>query len=306
MNSAPLSKIDLNLLVVLDVLLRERSVGKTAERLNLTSSAVSHALRRLRTVFDNELLIRDGHRMVPTARALALADSLPALLHNIERTLAEPEAFDPATSTRVFRLAAPDFLSSLLPHLLKVTSEEAPEVSVEFSAYSPAAALDMQQGRFDALIAPAFKQTDDLRGEKIGVWPWKVYGRKNHPAFAQWSLEAWARFPHLQVSSSSPSGKSRIDQTASQLGVSRHIGAVVTHFAMAAPILAQTDMLLSVPSVAMQETAAVYGLDEQALPFHIPPIEFMLFRSATSGDKTDIRWFHNHLATAAQAFNDSQ
>ena len=68
MVNAPLSKIDLNLLVVLDVLLQEQSVSRTADRLHLTSSAVSHALKRLRTLFDNELLVREGRRMVPTAR----------------------------------------------------------------------------------------------------------------------------------------------------------------------------------------------------------------------------------------------
>jgi hypothetical protein len=75
MSAAPLSKIDLNLLVVLDVLLREKSVARTADRLNLTSSAVSHALKRLRVLFGNELLVRDGRRMVPTARAESLRSS---------------------------------------------------------------------------------------------------------------------------------------------------------------------------------------------------------------------------------------
>ena len=303
MNQVPLSKVDLNLLVVLDVLLRERSVGRTAERLNLTSSAVSHALRRLRTVFDNELLVRDGRHMVPTARAQALADTLPALLNTIERTFEEPEAFDPTTSTRVFRLAAPDFLSSMLPHLLKLVAEEAPRVGVEFAAYSPTTVLDMSHGRYDALIAPSFKQKDDLRGLKIGAWPWKVYGRNKHPAFDQWSLETWAGFPHLQVNASSPSGRNPIDRAAGELGASRHIGAVVTHFSMAAPILAQTEMLLSVPSVVMQEAATVYGLSQQEMPFDMPPLELTLFRSATTGDEPEIRWFHSHLATAAQALN---
>ena len=74
MSSPPLSKIDLNLLVVLDILLREKSVARTADRLNLTPSAVSHALKRLRLLFGNELLVRDGRRMVPTARGESLAE----------------------------------------------------------------------------------------------------------------------------------------------------------------------------------------------------------------------------------------
>lgn len=301
MNAPPLSKIDLNLLVVLDVLLREKSVARTADRLNLTSSAVSHALKRLRVLFGNELLVRDGRRMVPTARGESLADSLPALLTQVEHVLEPPEPFDPAYSNRTFRLAAPDFITSLLPHLLKLISEEAPGVRVELTAFSPAAVLDMGQGRFDALIAPSFKQKDDLRGTPIGAWPWFVYGRKNHPAFSDWSIETWGNYPHLQVSASASSGSSPIDRSAVDRGISRHIGAVITSFSMAAPVLAQTDLLLSVPSIAMEDAAHVYGLERRAVPFDLKPLELTLFRSATTGDQPEIRWFHEHVAAAAQA-----
>lgn len=306
MDPVPLAKVDLNLLVVLDVLLQERSIGRTAERLSLTSSAVSHALKRLRTTFDNELLVREGRQMVPTSRAQALAGTLPALLSNIERTFKEPEEFNPTISRRAFRLCAPDFMSSLLPHLLKVIAKEAPCVSVEFSAITPTVALDKQQGQFDAIIAPSFRQTDDLRAEKIGVWPWNVYGRKNHPAFSNWSIKAWASFPHLQIGSVSSSGQNPIERAASKHGESRRIGAIVTHFSMAAPILLQTDMLLSVPSVAMREAVSIYGLESRELPFEFSPLELALFRSATTGDKTEIRWFHRHIVSAVQALNFSE
>ena len=301
MVAPPLSKTDLNLLVVLDVLLRERSVGRAAAQLNLTSSAVSHALKRLRLLFDNELLVRDGRRMVPTARGQSLEETLPSLLAQVELTLAKPEPFDPAESTRSFRLAAPDFISSLLPHLLKVVEQEAPGVSVELVAVSPSAVLDMSQGKYDAIIAPSFKKKDDLRGETIGAWPWKVYGRKNHPAFASWSAESWMRFPHLQVSASSPSGRSPVDRVAMELGVKRQIGAVVTQFSMAAPILARTDMLLSVPSVTMKESADVYGLEKRDVPVDLDPLELSLFRSATTGDRPEILWFHQRVEEAAKA-----
>ncbi len=301
MPAPPLSKTDLNLLVVLDILLREKSVARTAEQLNLTSSAVSHALKRLRLLFDNELLVRDGRRMVPTARGQGLAETLPSILAQVEQTLATPQPFDPAGSTRSFRLAAPDFISSLLPHLLKVVAEDAPGVSVELAAVSPSVVLDMSQGQYDALIAPSFKQKDDLRGATIGAWPWMVYGRKNHPAFAKWSADMWIRFPHLQVSASSPSGRSSVDRAAMELGVKRRIGAVVTQFSMAAPILARTDMLLSVPSIAMDEAAGVYGLSKRDVPFHLDPLELSLFRSATTGDRPEILWFHQRIEAAAKA-----
>lgn len=305
MSAVPLSKIDLNLLVVLDVLLREKSVGGAADRLNLTSSAVSHALKRLRLLFDNELLVRDGRRMVPTARGQSLTETLPTLLAKVEITLAEPDPFDPVTSTRSFRLAAPDFISPLLPRLLKSITAKAPGVSVQVFAVPPTATVDMQIGRYDALIAPSFRQTDDLRGIALGAWPWVTFGRKNHPGFANWSLESWAHFPHVLVSASPPSGRNPIDLAAAKLGVTRKIGAIVPHFSMAAPILAGTDMLMVVPSVAMHDLVAVYGLAQSSLPFEIPSLNFSLFHSATNGDEPASRWFRSHIEDAARTLGRS-
>lgn len=305
MSAPTLSKIDLNLLVVLDVLLQEKSVAQAAARLNLTSSAVSHALKRLRLLFDNELLVRDGRRMVPTARAELLAKTLPAVLNGIERTLMAPETFDPATSSRVFRLAAPDFFSPLVPLLLKRVSEEAPKIQLEVSALPENGMADLKQGRFDALIAPSFKQSDEFRGTVLGSWPWVVFGRADHPAFTDWSLEAWARFPHLQIGRGISTNGSPIDREVTPLGVSRRIGAVLTHFSMAPPVLAETDMLLSVPAVALQDAARTYGLAQRALPFDMTPLELMLFRSAAMGDEPEIRWFHAHVSAAAHTLTNS-
>lgn len=298
LTAPPLFKTDLNLLVILDVLLREKSVGRAADELNLTSSAVSHALKRLRMLFDNELLVRDGRRMVPTARGHSLSETLPILLAQVESTLAEPEPFDPATSEKTFRLAAPDFISPLLPRVLKSIAGKAPGVSVQVFAFSPTATVDMQTGRYDALIMPSFRQTDDLRGIELGAWPWVTFGRRDHPAFLDWSPESWARFPHVLVSASPPSGRSPVDLAASKLGVTRKIGAIVPHFSMAAPILAGTDMLLVVPSVAMHDLSAVYGLMQRNLPFEIPSLNFSLFHSATRGDESASQWFRSHIAEA--------
>lgn len=305
MISPNLSKIDLNLLVVLDVLLREKSVAQTAARLNLTSSAVSHSLKRLRLLFDNELLVRDGRRMMPTARAQSLSETLPILLAQVRNTIAEPVPFDPTTAEHTFRLAAPDFISPLLPCVLKSIAAKAPNVSVQVFAVSPTATLDMQTGRYDALIWPTFRQTDDMRGIELGAWPWVTFGRKDHPAFANWSLESWARFPHVLVSASPPSGRNPIDLAASKLGVSRKIGAIVPYFSMAAPILTETDMLMVVPSVTMREFAAVYGLAQCSLPFDIPALRFSLFHSATNGDEPASRWFRSHIEDAARSLGGS-
>lgn len=294
-----LRDVDLNLLVVLDVLLRQRSVTRAAERLHVTRSAVSHALGRLREVFGDELLVRDGRQMRPTVRAEGLAETLPRVLKQLERALAGPEPFRPEQSTRTFRLAAPDFIAPLVPQLLQDVGKAAPAVRVELAPFSRGVIRELAEGRYDALIAPSATKHEGLRGEVLGTWPWAVYGRRGHPAFGAWSLEAWAAYPHLQVRTTVLRGKGPIAHRAAQHGIERVVGAVVPQFTMAAPILAQTDLLLTVPSVIMPRPAAVYGLERHEPPLDLPRMGLSLFRSAAVGDEPGVRWFLERVAAAA-------
>jgi DNA-binding transcriptional LysR family regulator len=108
MNQIDLRQFDLNLLVVFDVLMTEWSVTRAAERLGRTQSAVSHSLSRLREQFGDPLLTKGGARMQPTALALNLIEQARPMLGGIQRVLSPQQMFDPKSSSRVFRLAAPD------------------------------------------------------------------------------------------------------------------------------------------------------------------------------------------------------
>src|SRR5215469_8983896 len=131
MNEIDLRRFDLNLLVVFDVLMNERSVTRAAERLGRTQSAVSHALSRLREQFGDPLLLKGGVRMQPTALALELIEQARPMLGGIARVLSPQHIFDPAASSRVFRLAAPDFMLSLFSDLMARLAGDAPRVAVE-------------------------------------------------------------------------------------------------------------------------------------------------------------------------------
>lgn len=114
MNNIDLSRADLNLLVVFEAILAERHVGRAAGRLNLTSSAVSHGLGRLRRLFDDPLFLRTPRGVVPTERAMALAEPLADVLARVRGVIAIAEPFDPATSTRRFTIGASDGVSAVL------------------------------------------------------------------------------------------------------------------------------------------------------------------------------------------------
>lgn len=293
MNSIPLRDVDLNLLVILDILLQEKSVSRSAQRLHLTPSAVSHALGRLRKLFDDELLIRDGRRMNPTVRGQELSTSLPRVLRHLADTLAGPKAFDFAHSNRTFRLVAPDFIA---PLVLVEVARVAPGVRVEWNPNSSTTAQDLSQGHYDALLASSALHSDGLRKTEVGTWPWRVYGRGGHPAFEHWSLDAWSNYAHLQVGTSVMPGQGPIDKRVVDLNVTRRVTTVVPYFSMAAAVLAETDLLLSVPSVTLDSTAEKYLLESRDLPFDMPPMSLSVFRSATHGNESGVRWFLERIA----------
>jgi len=297
MTPEQLREIDLNQLVVLDVLLQERSVTLAAQRLHLTPSAVSHALKRLRELFDDELLVRDGRRMSPTVRAHELSETIPRALRHLAHTLVAPEPFSPATSTRTFRLAGPDFIA---PLVLQAVGKVAPQVRVEWAPTTSMAVQELTRDHYDALIGSSAFKHEGLRGQSLGEWPWRVFGRSGHPAFNRWSLEAWCAYPHLQIGTSIIRGHGPIDRRLSELGISRRIGAVVPYFSMAAPVVAQTDLLLTVPSMSLHNAVEVYHLDQRAVPFELPPMNLSLFRSATGGQEKGVRWFLERIEAACE------
>src|SRR5215468_2449175 len=134
MNQIDLRHFDLNLLVVFDVLMSERSVTRAAERLGRTQSAVSHSLSRLRQQFGDPLLTKGKARMQPTALALDLIEQARPMLGGIQRVLSPQHVFDPRSSTRTFHLSAPDFMVTLFTELMEKLRADAPSVSVEWTA----------------------------------------------------------------------------------------------------------------------------------------------------------------------------
>ena len=131
MNEIDLSRADLNLLVLFETVLAECHVGRAAERLNLTPSAVSHGLGRLRRMMNDPLFLRTPRGVVPTARAMALAEPVAEILARTRRVLASAAPFEPATSARRFVLGAPDGVSAVfLPGLLDTLARTAPGIDI--------------------------------------------------------------------------------------------------------------------------------------------------------------------------------
>ena len=138
LNKIDLARIDLNLLVLFEVVLGERHVGRAAARLNLTSSAVSHGLGRLRRLLNDPLFVRTPKGVVPTARALELAAPIAEMLARVRSVVATAEPFDPATSTRRFTIGAPDGASARSSRRFSPTlRERAPGIDIALRQLLP-------------------------------------------------------------------------------------------------------------------------------------------------------------------------
>lgn len=122
---------NLNLLPILRAVLRHRNLTRAAEALNITQSAVSNSLRQLRAHFGDELLLREGRRLRLTEKAKQLIEPLDAALGAVGQVMAAP-SFDPATSTRRFRVATADYVTAITaPEMAALMSREAPGVAVQ-------------------------------------------------------------------------------------------------------------------------------------------------------------------------------
>ena len=295
MNEIDLRRFDLNLLIVFEVLMTERSVSRAAERLGRTQSAVSHSLSRLRSQLGDPLLIKGGVRMQPTAVALDLIEQTRPMLRGIQRVLSPRYVFDPASSRRVFRVAAPDFMLTVFAHLLSRLRSEAPGVSAEWTAPREPTLLDVAEGQIDVAIVPAeLRLPEGVASEAVGVLGWRCYGRKKHPAFAKWNRQTWTRWPHLVVRVGD-SLTSPVNVAASAAGLDRTIAGWVPHFSAIAPVLANSDLLATLPVVAMVETMHAYDLESREVPFPIAPLPHVMVWSTTRSRDPAMNWLRDRL-----------
>ena len=290
-----LRRFDLNLLVVFEVLMAELSVTRAAERLGRTQSAVSHSLARLRAELGDPLLIKGGARMQPTPFALELLEQARPILRSIQRALSPRQAFDPATSRRLFRFAAPDFARALFTSLLARVRTEAPGACVEWAGARDPMLLEIAEGQLDVAIAPAgLRLPAGVTGEPIGALTWGCFARRGHPAFRQWGRKAWSRWPHVAVRVGD-SLASPVNAAAAAAGLNRTIAGWVPHFSGIAPVLADSDLIATLPAVAMTDTLRPYGLDSRPVPFPIDPLPHAMLWSAQRGREPEIAWLRDQL-----------
>ncbi len=248
MHEIDLSGIDLNLLLALHALLEERHVTRAAQRIGLSQSATSHALARLRELFADPLLVRSSQGMVLTPRAEQLIEPLRQTLAEIDRMLHPPD-FDPQLAQGTLRLAATDYATTvLLPAVLKRLSVEAPHLNLECHHWSDNTLSELRSGSLDlALTGPRQPDLSEFNFHKLFVEDFTSVVRAGHPlTTSELTLDTYIAWSHALVTLTD-SRAGYVDKVLAQHRVKRRIMLKLPHFLAAVTIVAQTDLVLTLP-----------------------------------------------------------
>ncbi len=308
-----ISSADLNLLVVFEVLLEERSVSRAARRVGLSQPALSNALRRLRDMFGDRLFIRTGRGMAPTPRALRLAGPVRNGLAHLQAALAGQAVFDPATSTRSFRLAMTDYAEWLLaPDLLRHLNREAPHAQiflrrVERIFVAPEA--ELREGGLDAAIG-SFPEVSALDAGTHARDLWHDRNvcilRKGHPSLrGPWTAEVFAASPQIGVFYR-PEPQGLIDNVLAGYGLRRRLQATAPHFLTVPYVVAGSDLIACVPARLAGRFRRLLPLVVREVPVPLPLFHARLVWHERNNEDPAQRWFREMIAVTSTALAASR
>jgi len=299
-----LNGVDLNLIRVLDAMLRERNTTHVGARIGLSQPAVSSALNRLRRMLGDALFVREGRRMVPTPFAQSLEEPLRQALDGIQRALSG-DAFDPARSTRLFRMLGDDYLSeNLLPRLVALLSTTAPGVRFQLLPVSLRPLADQfAEGSIDMAFKPADEEPPDwvehtlaLHGSPTAV------ASKNNKRLALAGikdrgiipLDLFCDMPQVFFG---PDGKlaGEEDVALARIGRRRRVVFTVPDFFSVGRVSAQTELLGTLPDKFALSIANELGLRIYSLPFKMNLIPLHLYWHRRHTGDLEHRWMRERI-----------
>ncbi len=313
LNQIDLSRTDLNLLVLFETVLAKRHVGQAAAALNLSPSAVSHGLGRLRRLLNDPLFLRTPRGVTPTDRALQIAPRIAEILDGVRGILDEIEPFDPATSTRRFRIGTPD--SALAVHgplLVQQVESAAPSVGLSLLHVLPSFRTSPGDGAFSHVLdqldersldlaalprladapLPARFLVRSLGGDRlVGVC------RPEHPFARRPSLETYCAARHVFMSLTGDR-TGVIDTVLAQLGQERTVMTTVPSAMLALLMAASADLVAGLPASLAEGQAARFGLVANPLPFELEltPLYAVVTRAAHAD--AGIAWLLDQVTRA--------
>ena len=295
-----LATFDLNLLLVFEAILRERSVTRAAEALNLSQPAMSHALNRLRWMLKDQLFVRTPAGMMPTPRAEQLALPVRKALDELQLAL-EPETFNPSTAERWFTIAVNNYAAVVLAGpIVAECSALAPHIRLSLR---PSGTLDLpdllERGELDLVVSAIDAPAERFASQVLVEDRYVAVMRQGHPATVRaLDLAIFAELPRLAISSSGEDLRF-VDAALAAHGLSVSV-ALETPYISAGPLLARSDMIAVLGRQIAQEFRRSYPIAIKELPFESAILRSVMLWHRRFDDQPAHRWLRDTIASAAK------
>lgn len=309
-DQAQFDRIDLHLIRVLHTVLTERSVSRAAIRLSMHQPAVSAALKRLRELSGDPLLVRSGGHMVPTDAALRMVEPAASILRAAEMLFTEARSFDPQRAANTFRIAASDYLDPLfLPRLVAEVKRQAPLVRIEIHALSREADYHAQlaQGEVDLVIGNWLEPPEDLHLARLFGDEVVSLVSRNHPAVRRgWDLATWLAAEHIAPTPTHPGARGIVDQMLDGLGLQRNIAARCAHFGLIPDMVASSLLVLTTGRQYCERAAARLPLVILDCPAALPQLLYYQLWHARTHASSAARWLRERTKDVAATLRTSE
>ena len=291
-----LRRLDLNLLVTLDVLLSEHNVTRAAERLNFSQPSVSVHLAKLRDIFGDPLLLPGPRGMRPTARAESLREPLRQALEALERTVSPASPFDPVTASHTWRVAAADYGEStiLLPVLAGLRSVAPGTRLAVVEMFPSRIARQAERGDIDLAFHTSEGAPPGLHQRLLFAERYVLVGRAGHPRLKRRpTLTQFCELEHVIVSQDGAGFRGVTDEVLGEVGLSRRVVLSVPHFLFMMSVLASTALVAMLPSRLVRNTPALRVVEP---PLEVPGYEMAMLWHERSHRDPAHRWLRDYIA----------
>jgi len=298
-------KIDLHLIRVLHTVLTERSVSRAAIRLGMYQPAVSAALKRLRELSGDPLLVRSGAGMVPTDAGLRMIEPSASILRAAEVMFTEARGFDPQTTTTTFRVAASDYLDpQFLPQLVAQVKSQAPQCQIEILPLS--AEFDyhahLAQGDVDVVVGNWLKPPEDLHLGKLFDDEVVCLVSREHPAVRRgWTEQSWLEAEHVAPTATHPGARGVIDEHLESLGLARRITARCPHFGLIPAMVASSLLVLTTGRQYCERFVGSLPVVVLECPIAFPQLQYYQLWHERTHASASAKWLRERVKAVAAA-----
>jgi len=296
-----ISRLDLNLFVVLDAIYSEGNITRASRLLNLSQPAISHALARLRQMFNDPLFVRQGTSMSPTPLTRGIIAQVRQGLQLFESSLQTQQTFEPGNTHRLFHLGLRDvFEATALPPLLARIREQAPGITIASVRVDRRdVESELASGSLDLALDVTMPVGVAIRQQRISRDRMIVLSRQDHPAIGEKSaapldLETYLQQTHVLVSSRRK-GMGLEDFELNREGRQRQIGLRCQHYFAACRVVSETNLLLTMPEQYALIANAQFKNRIDAFPLPTQPLDAHLYWHASADNDPANAWLRQQL-----------